>query len=363
MRKILRLVIVFLGISFLFTSCSEEVNMIDGFTETAVVYGLLDASEDIHYIRINRAFIGPGNWLDIAKIPDSSYFDAVDATVTEVINGVSTRSWKLKDTIIDTKDTQGLFYAPSQKIYYFQTNSQGPLNDNAKYKLHISLNKGQFEVNGETELVSGITTSADGQNFRFSFAQDPEQYLLKGIAVNVGNSSIVKTVLQVNFEEINAGIDTISRSFDWELGETNVEPGKSETFSLSGKRFYELMKINCNTSNPSINSRRLKSITILVTGGAAELNNYMTVSKPSSSLAQSKPTYTNLKVTDGHRVVGVFSSRSTYKIEKFYINPIVSSLRLIDSKSVIELCTGPITGNLFFCSQHEGDLGKPYYCK
>jgi hypothetical protein len=344
-------------------SCSEEIDMIDGFTETAVVYGLLDKSESVHYIKINRAFIGPGNWLDIAQIPDSSYFEQVDATVTEFINGVQSRQWTLSDTIIDNKDTEGAFYAPTQKLYYFKTDLSDPLNSSATYKLHVSLNGGQFEVDGETDLVSGISTSADAQNYRFTFADDPESYTQKGISVNVGNSHVVNTTLRVKFDEIDSGVDTVVRTFDWKLGESDVTPGTPKTFTMNGKSFYELVSDYCNSADPNINKRRMQSIKVIVTAGAEELYNYMVVNKPASSLAQSKPTYTNLKVSEGHRVVGIFSSRYTYTIEKFYINPSNTMLRMIDAKSIIELCTGPITGNLFFCSQHPADNGQSYACQ
>ena len=49
--------------------------MIGDFKETAVVYGLLDQSDSVHYVKINRAFIGPGNSLEFAQIPDSNYFE------------------------------------------------------------------------------------------------------------------------------------------------------------------------------------------------------------------------------------------------------------------------------------------------
>jgi len=359
---ILSFVVLVFGFLFL-PSCSEEVNMIDGFTETAVVYGLLDKSENIHFFRINRAFIGPGNWLDIAQIPDSNYFDQIDATVTEVLNGATARTWTLKDTTITNKDTNGAFYGPEQKLYYFATTSAAPLNANATYKLHISVNNGEFTVDGETQLVSGIATSADGQNFRYTFADNPASYTQKGIAITVGNAHVLNTTLRVKFDEIDSGVDTVVQIFDWKLGESDVTPGDPKTFTMNGKSFYELVRDHCNTADANINKRRLQSIEVIVTGGAEELYNYMTVNKPTSTLAQSKPTYTNLKVSDGHRVVGIFSSRQTYKTEKFYINPSNTSLRMIDTKSVVELCTGPITGNLFFCSQHPADNGQSYACQ
>ncbi|MFO0493938.1 MAG: hypothetical protein ACK50Y_00270 [Flavobacteriia bacterium] len=356
------LCLLFFG-GLLFTSCSEEIDMIDGFEETAVIYGLLDKSETIHFIKINRAFIGPGNSLEIAQIPDSSYFDQVDATVTEFVNGSQTRQWTLQDTTIENKDTEGVFYAPTQKLYYFSTASSSPLTANATYKLHVSLNNGEFEVDGETELVSGISTSADGQSFRYTFADDPGSYTQKGISVLVGNSHVVNATLRINYEEIESGVDTVARSFDWKLGESEVSPNGSKTFTMNGKSFYDLMKVDCNTSDPTINTRRLKSIKAIITGGAEEFYNYMTVNKPTSTLAQSKPTYTNLKVSAGHRVIGIFSSRLTYSTEKFYINPSNTSLRMLDTKSTIELCTGPVTGNLFFCSQHPADNGLNYSCQ
>ncbi|MFY7944302.1 MAG: hypothetical protein ACOVNZ_06950, partial [Crocinitomicaceae bacterium] len=97
------------------TSCSEEINLSGDFKETAVVYGLLDHSDSLHFIKITRAFIGPGNALEIAQIPDSSYFENVELTVSEYIGGVFQRTWLLQDTIVTNKDVDGAFYAPEQK--------------------------------------------------------------------------------------------------------------------------------------------------------------------------------------------------------------------------------------------------------
>lgn len=354
---------IFLLSSIFLTSCNDKVELVGDFTETAIVYGLLNKSESIHFIKINRAFIGPGNSLEIAQIPDSSYFDQVDATVTEFIGGVQTREWTLIDTLIENKDTDGVFYAPTQKLYYFATTSTSPLVDNATYKLHISINGGLFEVNGQTEIISGLYTAAEEQNFRFNFVDDPGIYTQKGLLVSTGNSYIVNTTLKVNFEEIRSSLsDTTIKSFTWKLGETPTTPNQSISFNMNGKTFYELVKSNA-TNDPLIDKRRMKSVEVIATGGTLDLYNYMLVNQPSSSLAQNKPTYTNLTVSDGFRVIGIFTSRQTHAREKTYINPSNSNLRMMAVKSVVELCTGPITGNLYFCSQHPGDIGESYSCQ
>ena len=356
------------------TSCSEEVNLTGDFKETAVVYGLLDHADSLHYVKITRAFIGPGNALEIAQIPDSSYFDNVELTVSEYLGGVFQRTWLLQDTIVTNKDVDGAFYAPEQKVYYFKTlptvtssmgvpgtvqTSPNPLLTSLKpgctYKMNAEINNGEFVVNGETELVNGLTTSASSQNFTFKFADDPAEYISTGLGVgSTGNAYIVNAQLDVFFNE-HIGNNFTTKSFNWQLGENDVLPSTSTTFTALGKTFYELMQRNV-TDDPAIDKRTFNGISVTITGGAEELYNYMVVNKPTSSLAQSKPTYTNLSVTNDKRVVGIFSSRQTLKVFKpFFVSPALAYIRAIDKKSTRELCIGPITGPLLFCSDHPGD--------
>ena len=362
------------------TSCEDDINLDGDFVETAVVYGLLDHADSLHYIKITRAFIGPGSALDNALIADSSYFDQVEATVSEVVNGQVTRTWALQDTVVQDKDTNGIFYAPEQKVYYFKTLPTGPLDalqtstnpmlsslkPTATYRFKAIINGGEFEVSGETELVHGMTSPSISQNFTFKFSNDPGQYVSSGVAIsNTGNAYIASAHLDVLFNE-HIGATKTEKSFRWKLGEAPVEAYSSRTFSAVGQTFYDLIKANA-TDNPLIDKRTFQGFRIIITGGAEELYNYMTVNQPSFTLAQSKPTYTNLNVTNGKRVVGIFSSRQTVSFYKpFYTSPQQAYIRAIDKKSTRDLCTGPITGNLLFCSNHPGDnvVGQeePFAC-
>ena len=361
--------LVFLLLISLF-SCNEKVDLIGDYKETAVVYGLLDHADSLHYIKITRAFIGPGSAVDIAQIEDSSYFQHVEARVTEVVGGTITRTWLLDDTIVTNKDINGAFYAPEQKVYYFKTLPTGPnevqqtsanplmssLNKDATYKLNIKIDNGKFEVNGETELVRGLTSPSNTQNFTFKFANNPGEYLSQGVAaVNTfGNSFVVNAAVDVYFNEY-IGVNKSTKSFQWKLGETNIIPGESRTFTAYGETFYTLMK-KAVTPDPAITRRTFEGVQFTITGGSEVLYNYMVVNAPSSSLSQSKPTYTNLTITNGKGVVGIFSSRQTLRFYRsFFTNAAQAYIRAIDKKSTRELCLGPITGLLLFCSNHPGD--------
>lgn len=366
MRKAIYLILFMGGL----ISCSEKIDLLGDYQETAVVYGLLDHADSLHYVKITRAFIGPGSAVDLAQIPDSSYFDQVDATVTEFVNGIQTRVWILKDTIITDKNTNGAFYAPEQKVYYFKTLPSGPnetqqgnpstlnasLNKDATYKLTVDIDNGKFVVNGNTDLVHGLSSPSNSQNFTFKFASNPGEYLSPGVAaVNTfGNSYVVNTSLRVIYNEY-IGVNKTENSFDWTLGETSILPGESRTFTAYGETFYQLVKKSV-TNDPAITRRTFEGIEFTITGGHEELYNYMIVNAPSSSLSQSKPSYTNLTVNNNKRVIGLFSSRQTLKFYRpFFTNAAQAYIRAIDKKSTRELCQGPITGLLMFCSNHPGD--------
>jgi len=156
---------------FLVGACKDEIDLSPDGKETAVVYALLDQSDSIHYVRVNRAFYGGTNALEIAQIPDSSYFKQVDVTISETLNGQTLRSWKLSDTIVYNKDTNGVFYAPKQKLYYFKTDKTTTLKPGCVYKLNVSIDNKRFEVNGETSLIQNAklgNPASEGSSFSFA---------------------------------------------------------------------------------------------------------------------------------------------------------------------------------------------------
>ena len=134
---------------------------------------------------------------------------------------------------------------------------------------------------------------------------------------------------------------------------------------MNGETFYNILANDCASADPLIDKRNFGSITVKIVGGSEDLNNYILVNQPSSSLAQNKPTFTNLTVSDGHQVIGLFSSRYTYE-RTIPFNDLGNQwVRCINANSTMELCIGAITGPYNFCSDHTYDiaLGLPYVCQ
>ncbi len=364
MKNTILSLIGLIGILVSLQSCKEDIELIGDFEETAVVYGILDQSEELHFIKVTRAFIGDGTTDNnsIATIPDSSYFANVTGTVTEV--GHLNRVFELRDTVVANKETNGIFYAPEQKLYYFKTEASGPnaLSEDATYQLNLSINDGEFQISSETELVSGVTENISSKNIPYNFVNSQGEYVPTLVTMsNTGNSHRINVKLNIEFTEWVGSTPTVN-SFDWGIGESQVTPNESRTFSVSGQSFYEVVKAHL-TNDINIDKRTFNSISTIITAGSEDLQKYIAVNQPSSSLAQSKPDFTNLTASNGHKVIGIFSSRKTITIYDPLIDPTNSPfISALSSGSRKDLCIGSITAGYLFCSDHPGDLSQNYSC-
>ena len=66
---------IVLCILFLFLSCETDFEINASWKNVAIVYGLLDQSETVQYIRINKAFLGDEDAYVMASISDSINYD------------------------------------------------------------------------------------------------------------------------------------------------------------------------------------------------------------------------------------------------------------------------------------------------
>ena len=346
-------------------SCKEEVDINTEYKDTPIIYGLLDQSEDLHFIKINRGFIGPGNALDFAKIPDSNYFENVTGKVDEIIGGQVARSWSLRDTLLNDKQTNGAFFGPQYKAYYFSTLNEESLKTEATYRLYVDINNGKLQVTGETQLVSGFAENVPISSLTSSlkFVKLPGEFTAQSVIFSKGNSAFANANFDILISEYR-GTQKDTIVIPWKLfeGETS---GNQYGTSAQGQSFYEIIKAGLTNDN-TITKRNLEGIRVNLTGGSTDFFNYVSVSKPSSSLSQNKSTFTNLKVTGDHQVIGLFASRKTVSFYKPFINLNTSgnqtSFRCIDKNSTRELCQGTSLINFLFCSQHVNDGVEDFSC-
>ena len=123
-----KIAIFLLLISTLFMACETDFEVNAEWKEVTVVYGLLDQSQQQQYIKINKAYLGEGDALQMASVADSVNYNPEDLEVKifkvnydEFSGSVDTLSFvTLYDTILEKDD--GLFATDKNIIYTTPTN-------------------------------------------------------------------------------------------------------------------------------------------------------------------------------------------------------------------------------------------------
>lgn len=343
--------IIALSAGVFLTSCSTDFDIITPeYEDHTVVFGLLDLSETTHFVKINKTFLGPGNANIYASIRDSSEYDEVLGTVDAYNGSALVASYPLMDTLITSKDS-GLFYYPEQTVYYFNAT----LNQNYTYRLNVQLFDGSKEVSAETELVKDFTFYATTQSVFLPYTLANASSSVDGIYPDYSvkfstgqNGKRYDTWLHFRYDEYTAsGVErkTVTWKIDTYLPIT-TSGGEDVTITFNGKTFYQMIA-NRLDPDPSVIKRVARSMDIEVVGAGDDLYTFMQINEPSSGLIQEKPAFTN--VANG---IGLFSSRYTKRVIG----------KVLGKDSQKELCSGPFTYDLQFCTDSTVWASEPWYC-
>lgn len=322
------------------SSCKDEVDVNADWKDVTVVYGLLAKSDSVHYVKVNKAFLGEGSAIQMAQIEDSSNYDQAIVTIQKYENGVASTApiITLRDTVISDK-ASGVFYAPDQKLYYFKEN----LNANAEYKLEVKV--GEKIASAKTPIINTFNLSG-GSVFGNSVAPVGFYTGTKYADQNytwqsVKNGKAYQLVLIFNYDEHMVDSSVVSKSFQWvfpELTSFNVLGGQSFTQQIEGESFYQQIAsfIKPISESSGVLYRKFINISFRMDIAGDELNTYLEVNKPSTGLVFEKPEYTN--IDNG---IGIFSSR---------LNVYSTYAKNLSDASLNHLYGGSYTKDLGFCA-------------
>ena len=321
---------LFLSLSLLaclamFNACSTDVELYADYKDIPVIYGLLDASQDTNFIRINRAFSGnnsnPINANEVALIADScNYPDKLEARLVEYIstygNSYDTtgKVFELDTMTIHFKE-EGTFYAPDQKVYW--TNER--LSDNAngkKYKYKLFVRKGNDTITAETNIVGGSDFKVI--NSGLGFSSSPSNNMSRINFKGADNAVFYDVKIAFYYSESINGSPFVDKEVTYAFGAKNIDEldkdGEIYYYTYSENLLFNLLEsaigsdtvVDANHPNVVRHFRNIennKPMEIFVSAGGDELYNYIQVNSQ-SGMSQTVPDYTN--VSGGY---GVFSSR------------------------------------------------------
>jgi len=312
----LSLLALFLG----FNACSTDVELYADYKDIPVVYGLLDASQDTNFVRINRAFSGnnenPINANEVALIADScNYPGKLEAYIVKYKVGYGNELQPMDtlelDTITIHDKEEGIFYSPNQKVY-FTDESLISANTNSKYKFKLFIFKDNDTITSETGLVAGDNFKIVTSQLNFTPVISDETR--KIMFMPADNAVFYDMSFTFYYQEsINGGPLTdkqVSYSFGAKSLEELGKDGEMYFFTYNENLLFNLLETAIgadtvvNPNHPNVvRYFEPKPVIVALAGGGDELFNYIQVNS-TTGYSQTIPDYTN--ITGGY---GVFSSR------------------------------------------------------
>lgn len=286
----------------LFVSCNNDLDLIDDYKETPVIYGLLSLSDDTQYVRVQKAFLGEGNALLMAQYSDSIYYDTafIKINLEETVNGSITRNIPMMMDGTQQKD-EGLFVNSPHLIY--RTDSL-QLNKDARYKLIFNNAKTGKTVTGSTPIVGRVLTPI-ALAFPFINLSSPNALDIK--INSAANAKIYGLNVVFNYAEkktTNPINDYVYKSINYVFPEV-VNNNQGIHFYMQPSDFFSFIGSHIPLDTSLTRSAIFTSMDFVFSTGAEDFYIYYTVNQPSLSLAQNIPDFTNL--SDGK---GIFSSRN-----------------------------------------------------
>lgn len=333
--------------------CSTDLDINAEYKDITVVYGLMNQRDSVHLVKINKAFLGEGNALDMALVADSNEYsgEAITLAVVERLNssGAVVETYDLHDTLITNRDP-GVFNAPVQKMFYFRTPfftqlNTGPmyLDQEGQYRIRIVV-KGK-EVTSTTAIVndfpihpvdqdtSGIQTSRVGlmnsqgtgygeYEFNWESRRDCKRYVVH---------------CRFRYDEVR-GSDTIPKAYTTLMGTrvaTTIDGGEDLALSLAGESFFSGLAgyVKSDPTWASASSRHFRGMDFLVSVANEDFHTYLTLTEPVSGIIEDRPDYSNLT-----NAFGIWGSRYTKSVIGKKIN----------GNTENELENGPYTADLQF---------------
>lgn len=314
----------FLGLSavvFIFSMCSTELDLLDDWKETTVVYGLLDQNQPKQYIRIQKAFLGPDNAYEMAQQYDSiNYITQLNVRMERLYNdGIDSVIYFQPDTVYNKEP--GDFYAPMYVIYSYPQSSTW-FSSSYTYRLVINNASTGNEVTSTTRIVGSFDITSP--NFStIGFASNNPNYKVEIKWERANGASMYQLMMQFYYTEKDINnVFTSHVTPGWIIADLDASANNvsDESVKFDPDGFYRFVA-NQISVDDNVVERRCDSVRFTVYAGGEELYDYMSINGPSSSIVQERPQYTN--ITNG---LGVYSARTSVQRSFNLANQSIDSL-------------------------------------
>lgn len=322
MKHLIWIVVASIGLM----SCDNSLDITAPYEDTTVVYGLLDPTDSVNYVRVGKAFLGEGNALVYAQELDSITYGAEIEVV--LVEG-STGNRIALERVEDSNKPEGLFAAPGQ--VYYQTDHN--LNENSWYRLEVTKGDTEAVVQATTPIINNFGIDNPRVTSTIAMVNPNFPYSIKWRSAE--DARIFEVKITVDFMEVSRTnpADSVLKTVLWDLGTEvarDTDGDQDLKIDIPFPAFFNFMMANVDVDNQV--HRHFRGMSFHFAAAGENFYTYRQVNG-SGGFFQEPPLFTN--VENG---VGLLDTR---------YNKVVPNLDITDPM-YDSLACGSITRELGF---------------
>jgi hypothetical protein len=290
----------FCVLTFLFTSCDNELVVTDEWKDIPVVWGLLNKSDTAHYIRVEKAFLDPTtSALDIARIPDSLYYETATVSLKRVNTDQVFTLQRVNGDLEGYPREGGIFAETPNYLYKIKANVIN-LVVGESYQFILDRGDGTPPVTAETIILPKPVLRNPNPGSLLTFKRNS---LFTFMWNEMPDAGIFDIKLKFHYSERTpaTGNQFFPKEFEWSV----VRNLETREYKMDGVDFYNTVKSKIQADIEA--TRHFDSLDIIVWAGGKELATFIKITQANTGITSTQdiPEYTNL--SEG---VGIFSSRN-----------------------------------------------------
>lgn len=324
----LRTLVLFIPLLFLLSACKNDLKLNAPYKEFPSIYAVLNPQERLQMIRINKVFLGEGDANQMAKVADSINYPAGELIVSlkhfNSSNIIETNLFH--DSVVNA--LEGTF-SPVQRIYV----CSDKLQNYGTYTLTVTNKK---TGNSFTAKASALDSVRGETGFRpltapwypYNPGTSPSEYIdysNQNLTYDIKykpyptDAKVFQATMRLHFYD-SVFTGNTYRFVDYNFNDqylkdiTNVGSYSGLIPTFKGVDLFSVVGTTLSKMNlPDVIGRKMYKVQYFIYSSTQEYVDYMEYSKPSLSLGQNKPLYTNF---DKGAAVGIFTFRSRCTVTK-----------------------------------------------
>ena len=274
------------------TSCNKKLDLNTDWKDITIIYGILNQQDTVHYLKVTKAFLGPGNAIQYAKISDSSNYPLKLDVSIEAWQGTEQVALYRFDTVtLHEKDSGEYFYFPDQLVYY----NDSILNPEYRYTLTVRNPETDKICTSQTPLVHDFEIDKPLAYQKIAFRPGMRNPIEWYTAIGGKRYQVIIRFFYVETNVIDPTQSEI-KYIDWIVfpNEQSKDDSISEPIkrSYAADGFYAICHAKIPVNPDVVRAARANNaINFLFVVAGDDLNTYIEVSQPSNSIIQEKPAF------------------------------------------------------------------------